>query len=213
MSAPLRNLALSAVLIAVPAGGFSAAEMFVYPASSQRADAAGQGLGDLSAYQGIVTDTQKIARSGDLAAAETRVTDLETLWDQNAHDMRKADPAAWSAVDGAADKAFSALRAGDPDPAKVEKTLANLQDTLAHPAPAAGSAQQVQTVAGVAVTDDTGNTLPCEMLVGQVRDALKGAKPSAEVADLESKALERCNADDEARADSFAARALAKIRG
>ncbi len=213
MTSPLRNLALSAILIAVPAGGFALAEMYFSP-TTQTASAAptSAGLGDLTAYKDIVSDTQRIAASGDLAAAERRITDLETLWDDNAAALRQADRPAWNAVDAAADAVFSALRAGAPDPAAVETTLASLHSTLDAPVPLA-AAGPVQYVAGIAVTDETGRALPCEDLLGQLRDATSTAKPSTEVADLQTRALERCNADDDAHANAFSAQALSQIRG
>lgn len=89
MTSPLRNLLLSAILIAVPAGSFALAEKFLVPATPPAA--VSPGLGDLSAYKTIVTDTQAIAAAGDFTAAEHRITDLETLWDQNAPALRQAD--------------------------------------------------------------------------------------------------------------------------
>ena len=116
MTSPLRNLALSGVLIVIPAVGFTLAETyFSLGAQTASAAPAPAGLGDLSAYKTIVTDTRSIAASGDLKAAEHRITDFEALWDQNATALRQADRAAWNSVDGAADDAFSALRAGAPD--------------------------------------------------------------------------------------------------
>lgn len=212
MNATLRNLALSATLIAVPAAGFALAEMLISPAAQTTAAAQSPGLGDLSAYKTIVADTQTIAATGDFAAAEHRITDLEALWDQNASALRQADRAAWNSVDAAADDAFSALRAGTPDGATVTAALASLAATLEAPVPAAAS-EPIQYVSGIPVTDETGRAIPCEDLIGQVRTAIGTATPAAAVADLQSKALERCNADDDAHADAFSAQALALIKG
>lgn len=212
MNATLRNFLLSAVLIAVPAGGFAVAEMYIRPAATTAVPAS-TGLGDLSAYKTIVADTRAIAATGDLAAAEKRITDLETLWDQNATALRKADSVAWTLVDTAADDAFSALRASSPDKGTVDTTLANLAAVLDAPIPAAASAGAVQSVSGIAVSDETGRALPCEDLIGQLRDAIGTTTPAPAVADLQAKALERCNADDDAHADAFSAEALALIKG
>jgi hypothetical protein len=58
--------------------------------------------------------------------------------------------------------------------------------------------------------------VPCEKMLSDLRAAVKSAKlgeaDQAKVADLESKGIERCNADDDARADTFFAEAL-KILG
>ena len=212
MTSTLRNLALSAVLIAVPAAGFALAEMFLLPAPGTSAATGSSGLGDLSAYKAIVADTRTIAATGDFTAAERRITDHETLWDQNAAALRQADRGAWDAVDAAADDAFAALRARSPDGATVEATLAALDRTLDAPLPLA-AAGPVQYVSGIAVTDEAGRAIPCEDLIGQLRSAIGSSTPPAEVADLQARALERCNADDDARADAFSAQALALLNG
>ena len=57
---------------------------------------------------------------------------------------------------------------------------------------------------------------PCEDMLGQLRAALATATPNdadkAAIADLQAKGIERCNADDDKRADDFFAQAL-KILG
>jgi len=217
MSSPVRNFLLSAVLIAVPATGFALVEHYSSPAVSSSpaapaGPAAAHGLGDLAPYIAIVDDTQAIAARGDMTGAEHRITDLEVLWDKNEPELRKADAAAWTTVDLAADKAFSALRAKTPEPAGVSAALDNLRQSLAAPVRAATD-QPVQLVAGIPVTDQSGHALPCEELVSQLRAKLAGKTPAASVADLEAKAIERCNADDDARADAFAAEALSQIKG
>lgn len=212
MNATIRNLALSATLIAVPAAGFALAEMFISPVSQTTAATQSPGLGDLSAYKTIVADTQTIAATGDFTAAEHRITDLETLWDQNASALRQADRAAWNSVDAAADDAFSALRAGTPDGATVTAALATLAATLEAPVPAAASGP-IQYVSGIAVTDETGRARPCEELIGELRSQIGTTTPSVDVTDLQSRALERCNADDDSHANAFSAQALALIKG
>lgn len=215
MNATFRNLLLSAVLIAVPAGGFTLAEMYISPtAQDASATQASAGLGDLSAYKTIVTDTQAIAATGDYTAAERRITDLETLWDKNAAALRQGDRGAWNNVDAAADGAFKALRAGAPDKATVDVALARLATTLDAPAATTAAASgPVQYVSGIAVTDQSGRALPCEELIGQLRDAIGTTTPTTAVSGLQAKALERCNADDDARADAYSAQALAQIKG
>ncbi|TMJ35251.1 MAG: hypothetical protein E6G89_19025 [Alphaproteobacteria bacterium] len=50
-------------------------------------------------------------------------------------------------------------------------------------------------------------TVPCENVLKQLRDAEKtaalGDADKAKVAELENKGIERCNADDDKRADTF----------
>ncbi|MFJ6322127.1 MULTISPECIES: hypothetical protein [unclassified Rhizobium] len=58
--------------------------------------------------------------------------------------------------------------------------------------------------------------VPCEEMLKQLRTAEVSAKPTdadkARISDLEAKGIERCNADDDKRADEFFTQAL-KILG
>ena len=58
--------------------------------------------------------------------------------------------------------------------------------------------------------------VPCEDMLKNLREAVKTAKlseaDSKKVADLEDKGIERCNADDDKRADALFAEAM-KIMG
>ena len=177
---------------------------------------AGPSLGDLGPMAAIVTDVQTIAATGDLVAAEKRITDFETAWDDNAATMRPLNSTAWGNVDQAADDAMNALRAGTPEVAKVTETLAALTSALADPNQSSDVATGgVTKVAGVAVTDEAGRALPCETMLARVKDAL--ATTTLTGADLanatwfQTKALERCNADDDTHADEFLAQALALL--
>ncbi|WP_196216804.1 MULTISPECIES: hypothetical protein [Paracoccaceae] len=204
----MRNLLLSVALIAVPVAGFAAVEMWLLPAPASQSASAG--LGDLAPFAMIVTDTQTIAATGDLVAAQTRITDLETAWDEAEPRLRAADANAWGVVDTAIDDALSALRKGTPSPVEVTDTLAALQETLAGPVAAAVTGAHM--VNGIAVTDDTGHALPCEAMLTDLSTALGGHTATPEVADLQARALERCNADDDTRANAFTAQALALLK-
>jgi hypothetical protein len=72
-------------------------------------------------------------------------------------------------------------------------------------------------VAGVTASSTfAASPAPCEDMLKDVRAAVSTAKLSdadkAKVTDLEAKGVERCNADDDKRADDFFAQAL-KIMG
>lgn len=206
----MRNFLLSVALIALPALGFALVEMQMAPGAE--AVTAVSPLGDLAAYRVIVDDTRKIAAGGDLVAAEKRATDLETLWDQNADALQAKDAAAWDVIDAGNDAVFKSLRAASPDAAKVDAALAALQAILAGQG-GTGAPASVAQVSGIDVTDANGHPLPCEKMAAAVRDALAGKTAPAQVADLQSKALERCNADDDANSDAFSAQALALLKG
>ncbi|MCT4371281.1 hypothetical protein CLG85_013525 [Yangia mangrovi] len=190
----MKQLLLATALIALPVAVFSGVEHFVIGATAAPAQqGAGPSLGDLSKFAAIVSDTQKIAATGDLVAAEARITDLETAWDD----------------------AEEELRAKAPDPAGVETALSDLRATLADPTPFAAVGGAAQTLDGIAVTDAAGHPLPCEVMLSDLRDALSAGRASdtarPQIADLQSKATERCNADDDRRADAFSAQALALL--
>lgn len=122
----MRQFLLALVLIAAPVGLFAAGYHFLAPTSAN----ATQGLGDMSKFIEIVADVQKIAATGDFAAAEKRVRDYESAWDQAETGLRPLDSAAWTAIDEANDAAFSALRAANPDSQTVTTTLSAVVDAL-----------------------------------------------------------------------------------
>jgi hypothetical protein len=206
----MKQLLLATALIVLPAAAF-----FVLMPQSPKAVAeseAASGLGDLTPFEAIVTDVQAIAATGDFVAAEKRVSDFETAWDDAEPELRARDAAGWGSVDDAADAAFAALRAGDPDKVKVAETLGALHSTLHAPVTAMGTGVAT-LVAGIVVTDVTGHAIPCEEMLKDLTAAIDGGKIAAanqeQATEYQSKATERCNADDDKRADEFSAHGLA----
>ena len=169
----------------------------------------------MSAFSAIISDVLTIAATGDLAAAQTRITDFETAWDHQASTLRALDGNAWGTIDDAADATLGSLRAKTPDAAAVGTTLAALLATLTSPVAATAAPVAANLVSGIAVTDANGRALPCEVMLRSVADGLTTAKLSdadhAAAVDFQPKALERCNADDDQRADGFSAQALALV--
>ena len=217
----MRNLFLSVALIVIPVGIFAVGYTLLVPSQppAQAATQANTGpaLGDMTPFITIISDVQGISDKGDLVAAEKRITDFETAWDDAQKKLRPVNTTSWGNVDDAADSALGALRETSPDPAKVKSTLADLMAELKDPTRVPGGAQAAAgvttTSAGIAITDTNGRPLPCENLLQQVTDGLAKAnlandKQSA-VEALQSKAVERCNADDDKRSDDFSAQALA----
>ena len=110
MNSTLRDLPSSAALSDVPAGGFALFGLAISPATQTNSFAVAYfGLGEPAAYGAIPTDTPTLVATGDQTRAEQRITDLETLWDQNAAALRQADRAAWGAIDAARDHIFNRL--------------------------------------------------------------------------------------------------------
>ena len=211
----MKQILLATALIALPVAAFTAFQMsFAPPATAAAEVAVKDPLGDLSALKTIIADVQGIAATADFTAAEKRITDFETAWDDAAPSMRKMDANAWGNVDQAADAALDALRTGTPAAADVSATLTALSASLDNPAGVAGPAPtgDVAMVSGIAVTDAVGRPLPCEDMLSAVAKGLADTKADKTAAiAFQTKALERCNADDDARADGFSAQALALL--
>ena len=124
----MKQILLATALIALPVAAFSGYKLFQAPATADAQVSAG--LGDTSAFAMIITDVQTFADKGDIAAAKTRITDFEIAWDENAKGLRPMDLATWGAIDGAADTAMKAVRAGTPDATAINVALAALQTSL-----------------------------------------------------------------------------------
>ncbi|MGV8949727.1 MAG: hypothetical protein ACOH2M_01400 [Cypionkella sp.] len=192
----LSHLALAACLFALPVGGMAT---FVLP--SLAATTVSE-LGDLSAMRSTIADTQALIASHDTVGAKAKITEFETAWDQAAGDLRSKSAPKWDAIDLAADAALDAVR---NDATNADAALTGLLAQLDNPGAA--------NAAGVATTDTSGKPLPCEDMLAQYRNVLsKGAvlddATKAKVSELETKGIERCNADDDKRADDFFAQAI-----
>ncbi len=87
--------------------------------------------GNIAIYRSIVEDTLSFVISGDHAGAVTRVTDLETAWDEDQPTLQPLDDTAWTVIDGQIDTVLKSVRASTPDPAAEKTALNTLLDTLA----------------------------------------------------------------------------------
>ena len=205
----MKQILLASALIAIPVAAFFAGNAFLF---SPQAEATNS-LGDLAVMKGIIVDVDKIANTGDMATAEKRITDFESAWDDAQPKLQAIDGLAWGVVDGASDKALKALRAKTPDAANVATTLTALLAALDNPSGAPALAGGELKVSGILVSDANGHALPCEVMIKSLKDAVSANKIPADkvvaATDFVTKALERCNADDDTHADEFSAQGLA----
>ena len=68
--------------------------------------------------------------SGDQSGAKSRITDLETAWDDDQATLQPKDCQAWTFVDQRIDPVLSAVRDNNPDPATEDQALHTLLITF-----------------------------------------------------------------------------------
>ncbi len=85
---------------------------------------------NISTYRTIVEDTLALVQAGNTAEAATRITDLETAWDQDQPTLEPLDGTGWAVLDGQIDKVLRAVRATSPDPTVQTTALTTLLAAL-----------------------------------------------------------------------------------
>jgi uncharacterized membrane-anchored protein len=86
------------------------------PASGTTTASAASPLGDMSAFIVITQDTLDKLNAGQQAAATTRITDLESAWDNAQATLKRRNPDEWTAVDDKIDTVLRELRSTTPNP-------------------------------------------------------------------------------------------------
>ncbi|MFF3469293.1 hypothetical protein ACFYXB_45515, partial [Streptomyces sp. NPDC002619] len=85
---------------------------------------------EIAKFRTITADTLAKLNSGNQQAATTRVTDLETAWDDGQPTLEPKSEQSWHFLDSEIDHVLTALRASNPDKATEVKALNTLLTSL-----------------------------------------------------------------------------------
>ena len=81
---------------------------------------------EIAKFRAIVQDTLARVQAGDQSGAKSRITDVETAWDNDESTLKPMDEKAWDVLDHRIDSALKAVRLRHPDAAAETQTLNQL---------------------------------------------------------------------------------------
>lgn len=85
---------------------------------------------EVARFRSITQDTLSKLQAGDQGGAQTRITDLETAWDDDESKLKPMDRNAWHTLDKQIDGVLAAVRARTPNPAIETQQLTALLTAL-----------------------------------------------------------------------------------
>ena len=107
---------------------------------SEAVKASGEVVAAMAQFKVVAQSTLDLVAKGDMAAAKTEITKLESAWDDKEKELEPKYPAEWKLIDKAIDKALATLRKpATPDADKCKATLQDVIDKIAKPVADAGS--------------------------------------------------------------------------
>jgi uncharacterized membrane-anchored protein len=122
-------LATAAVFVIVAGTGYALRQHNLH-AEAAVASSPTAPLGDVSGFRVITDDTLRLVKAGRFNDAKTRVTDLESAWDDAQARLQAMAPDKWKVVDLSIDNVLRKIRVVEPVASQCRSALESLLGTL-----------------------------------------------------------------------------------
>ncbi len=122
-------LATAAVFVIVAGTGYALRRHSLHDEAAAASSPAAP-LGDVSGFRAITDDTLRLVNAGRFHDAKTRITDLETAWDDAQARLQAMAPAEWKVVDLSIDNVLRKIRVVEPVASQCRSALESLLGTL-----------------------------------------------------------------------------------
>jgi uncharacterized membrane-anchored protein len=126
----LQQVLVTAAVLVIAAGTGYALRQHGLRSEAVSASSQAATLGDVSSFRVIADDTLRLVNAGRINDAKTRVTDLESAWDDAQARLQAMAPDKWKVVDGSIDKVLRQVRTAKPVASLCGSALESLLGTL-----------------------------------------------------------------------------------